>query len=429
MQDARPRDEGANVEAIQFYRRAAELDARSHPEGVDDQRRALWSSRIGEAKAAQGDFAGAERAYRSGLSLLGHHLPKSGSGRVLRLVGEIFRQVFHLLGYQGRRGGRPGQVQSARLCSLLGEVYYFNLDLLGFPLLNLMSINLAEASGRPEVAGLAYSSLSYMAGVMRFRRLAERYNRRAARAEEASTTSASAGPIDGLSQPGSGHKVAAANSRAAYNLGIARWPEVYSALDEGIAACRRLRDDYTLGICLGLRAYARSFTAPVSETAADYRELLESATARANTQHQAWALTYSIPILLATGETAEAANRLQLGQKVIEHSDVITPPVFRAMEARLLADGSDAGVVLDAAERALRDLSQTPPAFTSLAGYSALLEALGVLRSQPLLADEEQHRRLIARKALDAFASIRPGVSVCPTAAGPLRRPRSQRPG
>ena len=394
------RDEGANVEAIQFYRRAAELDARSHPPGVDDQRRALWSSRIGEAKAAQGDFTGAERAYRTGLSLLGYHPPKSGLGRVFRLIGEVIRQIVHLLGYQGGPGDKPGRIQSARLCSLLGEVYYFNLDLLGFPLLNLMSINLAEASRRPEVAGLAYSSLSYMAGVMRLNRLAERYNRRAVSAEEASTVTASGEVIDGLSQPGSGHKVAAANSRAAYNLGNARWPEVYAALDEGISACRRLRDDYTLGICLGLRAYARSYTDPIPETAADYRELLESATARANTQHQAWALTYSIPVLLATGDDAEAAHRLQLGKKVIDNSDVITPPVFRAMEARMLADGPDCAVALDAAERALRDLARTPPAFTSLAGYSALFEGLNSLHAQQLHPDEEQRRRQIARRAL-----------------------------
>jgi hypothetical protein len=394
------RDEGANVEAIQFYRRAADIDSSGRPAGVDDRRRSLWSSRIGEAMAAQGDFTGAESSYRASLSLLGYHPPKSPVGRVIRLAGEVIRQIFHLLGYRGRRAEKPGQIQAARLTSLLGEVYYFNLDLLGFPLVNLMSINLAEASGRPEVAGLAYSSLSYLAGVLRLDRLAQRYNRLAASAEEKTTTAVSPGTAEWVSRPGSGHKVAAANSRAAYNLGSARWTEVYAALDEGIEACRRLRDDYTLGICLALRAYARSYTSPAPEAAADYRELLDSAVARSNTQHQAWALTYSIPVLLAAGNDAEALARLRQGQKVIDHSDLITPPVFRAMDARILADGPDPGPALDAAERALQDLSRIPAAFTSLAGYSALFEALAALSQRQLPAGGEQRLRKTNRKAL-----------------------------
>lgn len=392
-------DEGANVEAIEFYRRAADLDSSRRPEGVDDRRRALWSSRIGEAKAAQGDFIGAEIVYRAGLSLLGYHLPKSTLGRVLRLVAEVIRQIVHLLGFRGKRAHQPDRIQAARLCSLLGEVHFFNMDLLGFPLVNLMSINLAEASGRSEVAGLAYSNLSYLVGVMRLHRLAKYYNRRAASAEEASTTSLLPGRVDWISRPGSGHKVAAANSRAAYNLGIARWPEVYAALEEGIEACRRLRDDYTLGICLALRAYARSYTAPVSEAAGDYQELLESAIARANTQHQAWAFTYSIPGLLAAGDRTEAAARLVRGRNVIEHSDLITPPVFRAMEAQILADGPDTGVALEAADKALRELSQIPPVFTSLAGYTALFEALIAIGQRRLPVGGEQRLRLITRKA------------------------------
>ena len=403
-------DRGAGREAVSLFRRALEL-AGAPPDPDERARQAHWHGQIGVASVDIGDLTAASHHYGTALGLLRVLIPRQKYLRLLAILWEVLLQAFHLLVPRDRRprqGLRLGQ--AARVCSLLGELDYFMVDSVGFVLHNLVSINLAERAGRPSAAGLAYSSLSYLARVVRLPRLAARYNDAAERAENEAERMAREGGRTGRELPG--HAVAAANSRGSYLLCFNRWDEAFAALDAGIESCRRRRDHYTLNLGLSLRAQARTMAAPLDLAMADLLDLRTSAGERGNNEHLAWALGLAPPVLRELGRHHEADEWSMAAVEHLEVADAATIPLLHGARAVALLRAREQRRGRSQAERAL-DAIGTTPIFPQLVAYTASLDTLLTLweeHRRSRVAPDAELARLVRRavRRLRLFARILP---------------------
>jgi class 3 adenylate cyclase len=411
-------DGGADTEAEHYYRRVITLDL-EHGElfaDVGNRQRAHWHTQLGIASTHVGDLEGAARSYYSALAILGLRVPVRVGGRLLRLGWEMLVQIGRLvIGTKVRTnaGERSEELaQAARICSLIGEVYYFTADLLGFPMVNLMSINLAEKSGRAGSAGLAYSSFSYLVGTLRLHRLASHYNRRAQSAE-LEAAYASTEPADPWIVPlGPAHKVAAAYSWASYLLGANLWDEVLPTLDQGIESCRALRDRYTLALGLTIRSIAYSCVSPSGDLLRDVTELMASARERSNPQHEAWSIALGVPALLTQNRVDEAVAWCEHGKDLMPDADPLTRPIFEGVLSLALLRAEKRDEALASAKKALTSLGRAP-VFPNLVGYRAMLETLltmwsGAARSDPARVREMEINTRRALQKLRFFALVFP---------------------
>lgn len=403
-------DRGAGREATELFRRALEL-AGAPPDPEERARQAHWHGQIGVASVDIGELTAAGHHYRAALGLLGVFIPRRRFLRVLAILWELLVQAVHLLTRRpgrSRKGPRLGQ--AARVCSLLGELDYFMVDSVGFVLHNLVAINLAERAGHPSAAGLAYSSLSYLAGVVRLPRLAARYNDAAERAEhEAEKLARQEGPM-GRQLPG--HAVAAANSRGSYLMCFNRWDEALAALDAGIENCRVRRDHYTRNLGLSLRALARTMVAPLDLAMADLEDLRNSASDRGNNEHLAWALGLGPPVLRELGRHHEADEWSMAGVENLEAADAATIPLLHGARAVALLRVREQRRGRSQAERALGAIAMTP-IFPQLVAYTASLDTLLTLwedHRRSRVAPDDELVRLVKRgvRRLRSFARVLP---------------------
>lgn len=406
-------EQGASPEAEHFFLRVIDIGG---PQEVEVGRSAHWWTQLGQARAEMGELIGAEEAYYRALDRLDVPVPRSTPGRLVRLIWEAIVQVGHLMSLSTTIKDSPEAVrtaQVARVCSLIGELYYFTADQIGFPLLNLMSINRAERSGRQGSAGLGYSSLSYLVGVMRLRSLEARYHERARYGEAAAEQAAEGARW--IVPLGPAHRVAAANSHASYMMGYSRWDETFPTIDEGIETARKLRDFYTLEIGLTLRAVGYLVVAPLDDAAADVAEVLDSSRERSNVQHEAWALGLQSLIELRRGDTAAALRASDAAEPLVAPDappggfvDPTTAPTFHASRAATLCRFGDVDPALTHIERAL-DALAIGPVFANLPAYQAVMESLFSLQEAPAV-DHARHRKLMRRSLgmLRLFAILFP---------------------
>ena len=173
------------------------------------------------------------------------HVSAGTFRRLGRLVAEACKQLTRVILPGAIRvpddeTDRTRLAQAARIASLIGETYYFTGDLTGFSTLNLIAINLGEKSGEPLVAGLAYSSLAYLVGTLRLRRLADRYFVRARAAEHVEThlNLVDSPYVLELEEMGPGHLIAVGLAESVLALTFNEWERARQARQRGSPAVR-----------------------------------------------------------------------------------------------------------------------------------------------------------------------------------------------
>ncbi len=375
---------GANQEAIEAHSRSLEL-VHQHPgefDDVTDLRRSQWHVEIGQAYEGLGDFAKAETSFYRALDLVNVHVPVRRLERVGRLIKEAILQLAHIalpgtirvpkIDEEKRRLG-----QGARVSALLAEIYYFKGDLIGFPLVCLVSINLGEKGGEPLMAGLAYSNFGYLVGTLRLRSLARRYFQRARRAEELETSPEVAdlpGVVE-LQEMGPGHLIAVALAESVLALTFDEWTRARELATEGLERCNQLGDKYSAGIALAVRGFVSYSSGHLGEALDDYTALLASARARSNREHEGWARSFVVPVLLARNRLSDAQSMADAATAILDEVDPLTVPVIHGTRSQAQLRAGATSEARASAEQALEAIDSTP-IFIYLAGFAGFLNTL-----------------------------------------------------
>ncbi len=371
----------ANQEAINLFTRALSLAGDPQPR---PSRRAYWHSQLGIAYMDVGELERSHEEHLRALAELRIRVPRYRVGVVARSVGEAVLQAGHYVSshVRSRRRSPPSDqayrlALAARVCSLIGEIHYFRADSLRFVLFNLMSINLAERSGHVAAGGLAYSSLSYLARVLRFRRVADAYNRASAMAEELKAAS----EADGLDHRQVAmlppHGVVAGGSRGSYQMCFAEWDAALASFDSAAEACRVRHDSYQLEIIQALRGQALALSRTLGEACDEFRALHASSVERHNPEHLAWALALGTSLLFESGAAGEARRWAGEIEQAIPVADPATWPILHAVWAEASLRAGHPALALEQAMTGLSHMSASP-IFPQLFGYTA---ALGVIYS------------------------------------------------
>jgi len=375
---------GADQEAIDAHLRSLEL-VRAHPEEFHDMnrlRQSQWHVEIGQAYEALGNFHEAERSLYRALELVGVHVPAGPLGRLGRLIRETIKQAVHLalpgtirIPQDNEEKARLGQ--GARAAAIIGEIYYFTGNLSGFPVLNLVAINLGEKSGEPLVAGLAYSSLGYLVGTLRLKRLADRYFRQARAAEdlEVHRELARSPYVLELQEMGPGHLIAVALAESVLALTFGEWGRARAFASEGLERCDRLGDKYSAGIALAVRGFVSYSSGNIEDALNDYNQLLASARKRSNREHEGWATSFMIPVLLALDRLDDAQAMTASAMNILNDVDPLTVPIIHATRSQVHLRAGQTSEARASAELALDAIDRTP-IFIYLAGFAGLLDTL-----------------------------------------------------
>ncbi len=371
-------DRGASREAISLFQQALEV---ADP-AVEPHRRGYWHAQLGIALMDTGELERALTHHQTALRELRVRTPRRSAAVGIRVVWELCVQVLHYMTGRTARRTRVSPSKdtarlalAARICSLVGEVYYFSVDSLRFTLFNLLSINLAERGGRPAAAGLAYSSLSYGARLMRLRRAAETYNLAARTAEELKADSRGTGDEWRQSAALPPHDVAAANSRGSYQLCFGEWKEAMASFAEAEQNCRLRRDDYTMEIVRALRGQALMMSRHLGEACQEYRLLRVSAERRRNIEHTAWAVALGTPLLYETGDDQTATAWANEANSLVRTADQATVPILHAARAQALIRAGDSRSAMAAAVDSLNGIALSP-IFPQLVAYTGALSVI-----------------------------------------------------
>lgn len=411
---------GANLEAIEAHARSLDLVAHHRDEFVDIDvlRRSQWHLEIAQAYEALSNFDAAERSLYQALDLLRMRVPPRKLGRLSRLGWEGAKQLAHILLPALVRPPNPEErarlAQASRVAAVIGEIYYFQGDLTGFPLLNLMAINLGEKSGEPLVAGLAYSNLGYLVGTLRLRRLARRYFDRARAAEDLEThPQLVAMPyVLELQEMGPGHLIAVALSESVLALTFGRWTEALEIVTEGLARCVKLGDKYSAGIALAVRGFVHYSSGQLEDARIDYNQLLASARQRANREHEGWATAFSVPVLIAQGRVDEAREMTAAAMAILDEVDSITVPIIHGTRSQVLLATGQVREAQASAERAARSFDSSP-FFIYLVGFAGMLDTMLRMIETEAEIPFTERRKLVAEirsglKKLRRFARLLP---------------------
>ncbi len=412
---------GANEEAINAHSRSLEL-VRQHPEEFADVtrlRQSQWHVEIGQAYEALGNFDQAEKSLYRALDLVGVHVPAEPLGRIGRLIIETIKQGAHI--------ALPGMIrtpeddeerarlgQGARVSALIGEIYFFTGNLSGYPVLNLVAINLGERSGEPLVAGLAYSNLGYLARTLRLRRLSDRYFRRARAAEdlEIHEESTPFPYVLQLGEMGPGHLIAVALAESVLALTFDEWNKARALATEGLERSDRLGDKYSAGIALAVRGFVNYSSGNIENARDDYSQLLASARQRSNREHEGWATSFVVPVLLALDRLDDAQAMTATAVSILKDVDPLTVPVIHGTRSQVQLRMGQSAEARASAERALEAIDSTP-IFIYLIGFAGLLDTLLELwaAESDLSSANANELAKLTRKALrklKTFARILP---------------------
>ena len=356
---------------------------------------------LGEALAGQGRLDPAVEQYQAALADLGAAASGGWIRGTARFIKEVVVQITHLLGRRPKPGRQAAATrQAAFILAVLGQVHYFQADVPRWLLTNLRSINLAERAGDPGVARPAYAGLGNLVGSIRLHSLARRYFR-LARAE----------PIRQLfeGQPGplaakverdvtTPFHVAADLSEAVYLLAgkVDHSAEVIELLDRTVDAAQRIASD-AFGAALAVRGFARTIYGPLDLARRDLSELAADGHRRDQPQHETWARTLLIPLLVDAGEVDGAMRSSDAASLVVERADSIALGLHLTTRARSLVAvgrGDEARVRLVEAANVLRP----SPIFLHLTAYTAWCGSWATLAAEG------------DRKALDELKSCLSGM-------------------
>jgi tetratricopeptide (TPR) repeat protein len=418
----------ANAEAVEFFSQALALTESSQVEAVPTEatpgdaaslrwRKARWETSLGEAYVNWAKLSEGRAHFEWGLALLGYPLPRTKTGLIAGLAGQIWRQTINRL-WPGRALGRgaadrPILLPAARAFEGLTAVYYFANETLLTLYAAFRSLALAEAAGpSPELArGLAL--VGVIVSFVPLHQVANLYCRQALEM---------AGQIDDLPARAWVYLLS-----GVYYAGVGRWAEAQELLTQVKAISERLGDHSRWSDAVGNLGMVHYFQGHLKQSAELYDELLASAERRGDAHNQAWALRGQAYCLLPCGEFTEALNRLQTIQTIFSQNPDIVDEALHIDVYGLLAmaygRSGQPELALAAADQALNLIAKTSPtSYLSLPGYSGVVEtylnfwenqlASGSACSENVKANIRQACRALASYAR-VFPIGRPRAYLC----------------
>ncbi len=173
-----------DTEALARYQEALEAYARAFGDAWDPFDRAVLERKVGEARFARGDHAGAIEHFERALGLLGRPYPSTRSGLRRAIVVAMARQLarfgFHEV--TGRRGERTADRNVEECCRIYYLLSYIDLfgdqERLGFDI--FAQINTADQGAGREYLARGLMGAGVFFDIVGLHGLAARYHRRAA---------------------------------------------------------------------------------------------------------------------------------------------------------------------------------------------------------------------------------------------------------
>jgi class 3 adenylate cyclase/tetratricopeptide (TPR) repeat protein len=218
---------GSYREAIDFFARA--IAALGTSEGRDPARRARREQALGEAHLALGDLVESRMHTSRALTLLGRPVPSGRIRQAASLAIEIGRQLLTRL---RRPPSHHAESSTARMASaadaVIGQLCYFDQDLLLGLHSAIRSLNSAEVGGPSPELGKAYATVAVAASLVPLPSVAKFY---AQRAREA---------VDGLDDFQA--RAWVLELVGFLELDAGRWAVARKSLEEAVAIAERTND-------------------------------------------------------------------------------------------------------------------------------------------------------------------------------------------
>jgi class 3 adenylate cyclase/tetratricopeptide (TPR) repeat protein len=382
----------ANQEAVSFLSEAARLADDVQPP-VSVLRRARWERQMSEANLKLGRHPESREHSQRALALLSRPLPAGRGGRMFGLLAQLATQV-------ARRLFRPSatrtgtdlpestatRLEIARVYFVLGELAYYDNDVvLGLSLM-LGIINLMEADGPSTELANAYAGLSLVGAHLGQAGLLELYSRLAqAAAQHVGKTETQAFVLQVIS---------------AAQLRMGRWAECEAGANQAAAIYARLGDRRRWEECLNYLAEVAAVRGKFARWAELLSEAIASARQRGDIQSALLVLVELVSVRLVLGQPAQALADIQTIFNLLKqeaHPDFERLACARLAQAHLRQ--GDLPLATQALERGLSLTNEAPPALIFAVGSAALASAaLEVWQARGQPATERQSLAQVLRK-------------------------------
>lgn len=235
----------ANREAVRLFGEADALANRDDTDvSVQEQSRWHWLS--GRAYLQLADNASSRRHLLRSLDLIDQAAPSSLVGRIFKLIEQLVRLVLgRPLDHRrspATSAERPALIQAAGIHHDLGEIAYFDNDLLGLAYSAVRAVNLAEATGDSAVVARSYTTACVAVANSGLDQLARRYRERAVSAAKRTDDLAARA----YSFMGCG----------LYHSGLGEWQMLDELVIDAIEIFERIGDRYRWEMTTNQRAFA-----------------------------------------------------------------------------------------------------------------------------------------------------------------------------
>ncbi len=285
-------------EAIDHLSRALESNCEK-----ETLQQAKLHSQLGQAYRGIGDFPKCRNHLSQALALIDRPMPDTPAKLLFGLLRQLTRQALQRLLpniFISRRTSEEKReilLETARIYSILGYIFYFANESLPTIYSTLRMLNLAERCGPSPELARAYANMCVSAGLVPLHRLAEAYGKQAFKVARS---------VDQLP-----NLVNASIVISAYKSGVGQWGVVREILDEALVICERIGDYRQWSECLGMLACCAIMEGDFARGIELGELILESARDQSNTLHQAWGMEWLSLSHLRMGENAKASHLLE----------------------------------------------------------------------------------------------------------------------
>lgn len=423
---------GAYQEAIDFLSQALELDQEIMQGGNTERqteqqtkltpvqpglppglRRATWERQLGEAYYGLGRLAESREHLEWAVALLGWPLPTTIQGMATSMFAQGLRQGLHRLlparCIRWNKAAHPMLREAARAYDLLGQLYYYDNQLLASIHATLHSVNLAERAGPSPVLAQVYASMQIATSSYTWLPLSNSYARRATR------TAQQVGQLANL--------VWILQATGVTHLGRGEWPEARTALERASKLAARLGDHRHWAESQSLLAWLTSYQGNFNNAERICANIYTRAQRYGDVQAQTWGLIGQVENMLPQGQNERAMTLLSEAEALLaENFD-------RARAEEIWAYALLALVALRCDQRPLARhsiataaqlMGQVPPtAIYALAGYAGVAEVyltLWEMRSYQSYAEQQELVQAARRACLALNSFGRAFPVVCPRA-------------
>ncbi|MDB5351001.1 MAG: hypothetical protein JWN86_2248 [Planctomycetota bacterium] len=395
---------GTYREAVHILHRAATLDERSPRANPSFQARR--HQRLGEGYLALGDLARSRTHTARALSLLGRDLPPGRVRQVASLAIQIVRQASRRLRagtwWPARTGDAGSDLLAADADAVIGQLCYFDQDLLLGVHSALRSLNSAEAAGPSPTLARAYATVAIAASLVPLFRIARHYATRGLEVAEG---------LDDLQA-----RAWVLELVGMTELDVGRWDAAQAHLEGAVEVAERINDWRRWSEAVGELGRLKLHRGHFEESRGLFARQHDRAIRGGHDQARIWGLHGQALNLIRLGRNDQAlallAQSPALSGERVGLSDAILGGGLLSWVQLRLGDREAARL---AAESTVRHIGDTRPMVGySFDGYAGAAETLVVLAE-----DGRPHSSRAAKSALAALHAF--------ARVFPIARPRALR--